>query len=153
MQIRTDDLSGPEIANFLEEHLEDMRSVSPPESKHALDLDGLRSEKVTFWVALSARELVGCIALKELDPTHGEIKSMRTKDSVRGRGVGRTLLQHIILEARLRKYVRLSLETGRMPFFLPARTLYASVGFIVCDPFSDYKPDPNSVFMTIPIQG
>jgi putative acetyltransferase len=41
-----------------------------------------------------------------------------------------------------------SLETGSMEFFRPARALYASFGFAPCPPFADYREDPNSVFMT-----
>ena len=146
--IRRDDLSGPEIRALLEEHLRDMHRISPRESVHALDLDGLRRPDITFWTVWSAGTLLGCGALKELGPRHGEIKSMRTAGAHRRTGVGRALLGHIIEEATRRGYDRLSLETGSQPPFAPARQLYASAGFTACDPFEGYVADPNSVFMT-----
>lgn len=147
MQIRQDDLSGLDIALFLEAHIKDMRSVSPPESKHALDLDGLRQPDITFFTIWDGSRLAGCGALKELNPLHGEIKSMRTAPEFRRMGVAARILAHIIAEAEKRKYHSLSLETGSMPFFEPARRLYESFGFALCPPFADYKEDPNSVFM------
>jgi putative acetyltransferase len=148
MKIVIDDLSGPKIAEFLEDHIRDMKSVSPPESKHALDLDGLRKPEITFWTIWDDEKLVGCGALAELDKQHGEIKSMRTCASHKQRGIASLLLQHIIDIATQRSYRRLSLETGAMPFFEPARRLYAKFGFRPCAPFANYKEDPNSVFMT-----
>jgi putative acetyltransferase len=148
LTIRRDDLSGPEIRALLEEHLRSMYAITPPESVHALDIAELRQPDVTFWSAWSGSELVGCGALRELDPRHGEIKSMRTVSARRRRGVGRAMLTHIVAEARRRSYERLSLETGSMQEFEPARRLYASFGFAVCAPFGDYREDPNSVFMT-----
>ena len=148
MDIRVDDLSGAEIAALLEEHLADMRAVSPPESKHALDLDGLRVPEITFWTVWDEDVLAGCGAIKLLDARHAEIKSMRTAHAYRHRGVGAALLRHIIDEARQRGVHRLSLETGSMPFFEPARRLYSKFGFSYCGPFAGYIEDPNSVFMT-----
>lgn len=148
VQIRLDDLSGPEIRALLEEHLRSMHSLSPPESVHALDLDGLRRPEITFWTVWSGNELLGCGALKELDPRHGEIKSMRTAQAHLRKGVARAMLEHIIREAKRRSYARLSLETGSMEAFEPAQRLYASYGFTHCPPFADYAEDPNSVFMT-----
>ncbi|CAN5446114.1 GNAT family N-acetyltransferase [soil metagenome] len=147
MKIRIDDLSGPEIAALLEEHIRDMQSVSPPESKHALDLDGLRRPEITFWTIWDGAVLAGCGALKELDAKHGEIKSMRTASAFQRRGVGATMLKDIVSEAARRGYRRLSLETGSMDYFVPARALYANFGFVECSPFSDYKEDPNSIFL------
>ncbi|HEX8118449.1 MAG TPA: GNAT family N-acetyltransferase [Pyrinomonadaceae bacterium] len=149
MEIRVDDLSGAEIRALLEEHLRHMHSVSPPESVHALDLDGLRRPEVTFWTAWEGEELVGCGALKQLDPRHGEIKSMRTAAAHLRKGVAARLLEHILAEAARRGYARLSLETGSQPDFEPARSLYARFGFGYCEPFADYTEDPNSVFMTL----
>jgi putative acetyltransferase len=148
MDIRLDDLRGPEIAALLQEHLRDMHRVSPPESVHALDLESLRKPDITFWTMWDAGILVGCGALKELDPQHAEIKSMRTASSHRRQGVAKQLLQHLLAEAKQRGYTRVSLETGSMEFFLPARALYASFGFAQCAPFASYRADPNSVFMT-----
>jgi putative acetyltransferase len=146
--IRLDDLSGAEIATFLEEHLRDMQAASPEGSCHALDLDGLRMPEVTFWTAWDGDLLVGCGALKQLDAEHGEIKSMRTLSTYRGRGVASAMLNEICDEAARRDYRRVSLETGADEFFAPARALYAKFGFVDTDPFGDYKPDPNSCFMT-----
>lgn len=153
LRIVADDLSGPEVAAFLEEHLQDMRAVSPPESRHALDLDGLRRPEVTFWTAWDDRLLAGCAALKELDARHGEVKSMRTAPRCQGRGVASQLLRHVLDEAVRRGYRRLSLETGSMGFFEPARRLYAKFGFRPCAPFGAYREDPNSVFMTLALPG
>lgn len=148
MQIRRDDLSGTAIAAFLEEHLRDMRSVTPPGSKHALDLDGLRRDNIHFWIVWDNDSIVGCGALKVLNEYHGELKSMRTAVPRRKRGVASLLLAHLIEEAQRRGLRQLSLETGAMPFFEPARRLYLKFGFVPCAPFGDYRPDPNSVFMT-----
>lgn len=125
-----------------------MRAISPPESVHALDLDGLRRPEITFWTAWSGAALLGCGALKELSPDHGEVKSMRTARAHRRGGVARAMLAHIVAEARRRGYERLSLETGSMAEFAPARALYERFGFGYCGPFAGYVDDPNSVFMT-----
>jgi putative acetyltransferase len=148
VEIRIDDLRGAEIARLLEEHLRSMRSLSPPESVHALPLEGLRKPGVTFWSVWQGAELLGCGALKELDARHGEIKSMRTAAAHLRKGVAARLLEHIVAEAKRRAYRRLSLETGAPEAFAPARHLYARFGFQVCGPFGDYIEDPNSVFMT-----
>jgi putative acetyltransferase len=148
MDIRLDDLSGSEVRELLEEHLRSMYELSPPESVHALDLEELRQPDVTFWTIWSDGGLLGCGALKELTPQHGEIKSMRTSSAHRRQGVARTMLRHIIDEALRRRYRRLSLETGAMEAFAPAQQLYESFGFTYCPPFGDYVEDPNSVFMT-----
>lgn len=148
MQIRVDDLAGREIRALLAEHLRDMHQLSPPESVHALDLTALLKPEITFWTVWSQHELLGCGALKELAPAHGEVKSMRTASAHRRKGVARAMLQHIIAEALKRSYARLSLETGSMPAFEPARSLYESHGFTYCSPFGDYTDDPNSVFLT-----
>ncbi|SEA89326.1 GNAT family N-acetyltransferase [Variovorax sp. YR216] len=148
MEIRQDDLSGPEIRALLEEHLRNMHAVSPPESVHALDLDKLRQPDISFWTVWEGGDLLGCGALRALSSTHGEIKSMRTAEAHRGRGVARAVLDHIVAEAKARDYQRLSLETGSMQAFAPAHRLYESFGFTRCGPFGDYAPDPNSLFMT-----
>jgi putative acetyltransferase len=149
MIIREDDLSGPEIAALLEAHLNLMRDTSPPESVHALDLDGLRAPEVTFWTLWDGDQLLGCGALKEIDPAHGEIKSMHTAQAARGKGVARHLLQHVLEEARQRGYRRLSLETGSTGDFAAAHGLYGAFGFEFCGPFADYVLDSFSVFMTL----
>jgi putative acetyltransferase len=136
---------------LLREHLRSMHEISPPASVHALDIDKLRQPDVTFWTVWEGRELLGCGALRELSPEHGEVKSMRTSDAHRGRGVARAVLRHIIEEARKRAYGRLSLETGRTNAFEPAHKLYESFGFTRCGPFGNYVDDPHSVFMTMPL--
>jgi putative acetyltransferase len=146
--IKLDDLTGPEVIELLADHLREMHVHSPPESVHALDLDGLRKPEITFWSVWAGEQLVGCGALKELDKEHGEIKSMRTAPEFRGMGAGKLMLRHILAEAEKRGYKRLSLETGSMAAFEPARQLYASHGFENCGPFADYILDTNSVFMT-----
>ncbi len=148
MRIRLDDLSQPEVHALLDEHLAEMRRLSPPESVHALDLGALRQPEISFWTLWSGRDLLGCGALKQLDASHAEIKSMRTAAAHRRRGVARTMLEHLVQQARQRSYARLSLETGAEDAFAPARALYASFGFTYCTPFADYTNDPNSVFMT-----
>ena len=148
MDIKIDDLTGPEVAELLREHLQDMARHSPPESIHALDLEALRKPEITFWSVWEGTELLGCGALKELDAQHAEIKSMRTAASHLRKGVASQTLQHILAEAKRRGYRRISLETGSMAAFEPARTLYAKFGFRYCEPFADYVEDPNSVFMT-----
>ncbi|MDT0460639.1 GNAT family N-acetyltransferase [Streptomyces sp. DSM 41527] len=148
MKIAVDDLSGPEIARFLQEHVQQMRSLTPLESKHALDLDSLRKPAITFWSVSDGDSLVGCGAIKRLDAGHAELKSMRTRPARQRSGVASLLLEHIIAEARRMRFTRLSLETGAAEFFLPARRLYEKFGFRECAPFADYRPDPNSTFMT-----
>jgi putative acetyltransferase len=152
MRIEVDDLSRPEIHALLEEHLRNMYELSPPESVHALDLSRLRSPDITFWSVWDGATLVGCGALKEMSATEGEIKSMRTPKALRRRGAGRAVLTHIINEAKRRGYRRLSLETGSQDGFIPARKLYESFGFTYCEPFGDYEPDPNSLFMTLELR-
>ena len=149
IEISPDDLRGADVAALLQEHLDDMHRHSPPESVHALDLGKLRAPGITFWVARDGEALQGCGALKQLDPRHGEIKSMRTAHAHRGRGVGAAMLEHVLAEARRRGYARLSLETGTPVAFDPARRLYARYGFVECGPFGDYLPDPCSTFMTL----
>ena len=149
LRIKIDNLHGPEVAALLAEHLRSVRSVSPPESTHALDLEELRQPEITFWCVWDGKELAGCGALKQLDSGHGEIKSMRTAHAYLRKGVAASVLNHIIAEARRRGYHRLSLETGSMDYFEPARRLYAKFGFTSCPPFADYVEDPNSVFMSM----
>ncbi|MFG2212795.1 GNAT family N-acetyltransferase [Streptomyces sp. NPDC048638] len=148
MKIVVDDLSGPEIARFLDEHVQQMRSLTPVESKHALDLNSLRRPDITFWPVSEGDSLVGCGAIKRLDAGHAELKSMRTRSTRQRSGIASQLLEHIIAEARGMGFTRLSLETGAAESFLPARRLYERFGFQHCEPFADYQPDPNSTFMT-----
>lgn len=125
-----------------------MEPTAPPESRHALDLNGLRGSDVSFWAIWDGDILAGIAALKRLSPDHAEIKSMRTALPYLRKGIASRMLDHIILEAKKCGYKLLSLETGSMEFFEPARKLYRSFGFVECGPFGSYVEDPNSVFMT-----
>lgn len=148
MDIRPDDLSGEEIARFLLEHLSNMRAITPEGSVYAHDLERLKGPDITFWSAWEGGALVGCAALKELDARSGEIKSMRTAEAWRRRGVGGALVRHIEAEATSRGYERLYLETGATDRFDAARALYARHGFEPCGSFGDYRDDPHSFFMS-----
>ena len=149
LEIRPDDLSGPEIAELISIHAATMLAASPPESCHFLPIDGLRKPSVSVWSLWEDGALIGCGALKDLGDGTGEIKSMHTRQALRGRGLGRLMLEHILGEARRRGYTALWLETGSMDAFIPARRLYEAYGFTYCDPFGDYSEDPHSVFMTL----
>lgn len=148
MEILVDPLTGPEIAAFLAEHTAELRSITPPESTHTLDLDDLRTGGATVWSVYDDGRLVGCGALKPLDAHHAELKSMRTARSHTRRGIASALVAHILDHARAQGFTRVSLETGSEEFFAPARALYARHGFVECDPFGSYRPDPLSTFMT-----
>jgi putative acetyltransferase len=150
VRIALEDPSAADVHALLVEHLDEMRAVSPPESCHALDLEGLQAEAVTFWTARRESDgaLLGCGALLELSDEEGEIKSMRTAPTARRAGVAAALLRTIMDDAQRRGYGRLSLETGSQDFFVPARELYTRHGFGECAPFGSYVDDPNSVFMT-----
>ena len=149
MNVFAGELDQPDVVALLSFHLDSMRSISPPESAHALDLSGLRDPRITFWTQRDERgDLMGCAALKNLGGGHGEIKSMRTAPTHLRKGVAAQLLEHLIATATDQGYRRLSLETGSMEEFEPARRLYARYGFDFCGPFGSYNLDPNSVFMT-----
>ncbi len=153
MRIEVDDLSRPAIQELLSEHLANMYELSPPEQVFALDLSKLKSPDITFWTVWENDLLLGCGALKELTPGHGEIKSMRTPAKLRGRGAGRAVLHRIIETAKQRRYRLLSLETGTHPAFMAAQQLYRSAGFRESGPFADYKEDPHSLFMELRLSG
>lgn len=147
MEIRIDNLTGKEIYDLLSEHLTDMHANSPPCSVHALDLEKLKKPEITFWTIWENGHLAGCGAIKELDTETAEIKSMRTSTSFRRQGVASKLLNHILIEAKNRKYKALYLETGSSPYFQAALKLYERFGFNFCGPFSDYVSDSFSLFM------
>lgn len=149
MRITKGDLSSDRVAELLSEHIDGMARYSPPDRIHALDVDGLRAADITFWTIWDDEDLLGCGALKELDSRHGEIKSMRTASAHLRRGVANVMLLHLIDESRARAYTRLSLETGSGPAFDPADSLYRKFGFQYCGPFSSYRDDPFSRFMTL----
>ena len=153
MHIIRGGLDDPRVIALLHTHVLRARAETAPGSAHALDLSGLRAPNVTFWSAwereANVDELVAVGALKRLSDDHGEVKSMHTAEAARGRGIGSVLLRHIIAQAESSGMTRVSLETGAWPYFAPARALYARHGFVECAPFGDYRPDPNSVFMTL----
>lgn len=149
MKVLEDDLSGKEVAALLAEHLAGMARHSPADSIHALGLSALREPDITFYTAWDNAELLGCGALKELDASHGEIKSMRTASAHLGQGVAAEILSHLIDESVRRSYSRLSLETGSGPAFDPAHSLFEKFGFEYCGPFGNYLDDPFSRFMTL----
>jgi putative acetyltransferase len=148
IDVRLDDLSSEESQSIVREHMAGMLANTPIESVHALPLEKLRKPSISFWTAWSGKELCGCGALQMLDSEHGEIKSMRTRANFLRQGVGQAILTHIIKEANTRGMNRLSLETGSSDAFAAARAMYLRNGFEICGPFSDYKLDPLSVFMT-----
>ncbi|MGY3454168.1 putative acetyltransferase [Bradyrhizobium sp. USDA 4353] len=148
MDIRQDDPTAPYVAPLLAHHLAELQSVMG-EHAQALDASGLSAASVTFWTAWQGQTLLGFGALKQLDEAHGEVKSMRAAPAARRTGVGRALLQHIVAEARKRKYARLSLETGTAELHAPAVALYRSVGFVSCEPFASYQASPHNQFLTL----
>ncbi|MEP2814154.1 MAG: GNAT family N-acetyltransferase [Alphaproteobacteria bacterium] len=149
MDIREDDLTGDAVRGVIRAHLDQMVSQTPAGSVYALDLSGLTAPDVTFWSMWDGAEIIGCGALKELDPRHGEIKSMHTLARFRGQGYGRAMLTHILTEARHRGYRRLSLETGATGSFAAAQALYRNAGFTDTGPFGGYTFDPHSVYLTL----
>ena len=149
MDIKIDDLSDGKVISLMEEHLSDMYATSPPECVHALDLNSLTNPSVTFFSARKNNEIAGCIAIKRLSTTAAEIKSMRTVHAYRGNRVASKLLSYLLAFAREQGYISVSLETGTQAYFTAACKLYGKFGFRNCGPFSDYKENPNSQFMTL----
>jgi putative acetyltransferase len=147
------DLDHADLRDFLQAHLDDMEPTAPSESRHALDLNDLRAPGIRIWVARLDAALVGTVALKSLTAQHDELKSMRTDPATRGQGVASALLRHALADARARGVARISLETGSMAFFEPARALYGKYGFTECGPFGSYRPDPLSTFLTLALNG
>jgi putative acetyltransferase len=152
MDIKLGELRHEAVISLLQEHHEDMLAHSPPESVHALDLSALEHPDVTFWSLWINQDLAGIGAIKELDNDHCEIKSMRTSTKFLRKGIARKILEHIVEQATLRSYKRLSLETGTMDAFIPAQKLYQQFGFQVCVPFGNYQEDPYSMFMSKTIE-
>lgn len=149
MNVKPDDPRRDDVVALLLEHLDDMRATSPPESIHALDVDALADPRIVFVTARDGDELLGCGALKELSADHGEVKSMRTTDAARGRGIAASVLAWLLAEARARGMGRVSLETGTQDYFAAAHRLYLRHGFVDCEPFGDYTLDPHSRYLTI----
>jgi putative acetyltransferase len=148
-EITVDDPRATDVRELLGRHLALMRANTPPQDVYALDIDGLLDPAVTFYSLRLGGELLGVGALKQLDPHHAELKSMHTAEAARGRGIGRAMLDHLLAVARERGCRRVSLETGSMDAFAPARSLYATAGFRLCGPFADYPPGGSSTFMTL----
>jgi putative acetyltransferase len=151
MHILRDDPAAPHVADLLAHHLNELRGQMA-EFAFALDATGLSAPDVTFWTAWREDRLAGFVALKQLDPRHGELKSMRAAPEARGTGVGRALLDHVIVEATARGYDRLSLETGTADLHAPAVALYRSAGFIDTGAFADYRPSPHNQFLTLSLR-
>ena len=143
LRIEPADFADHRLTAFLQAHLDELEPTAPSESRHALDLASLQAVGVRLWVAYSDAEIVGTGALAALDPQHEELKSMRTDPRRRGQGIGRQLLEHLLTDAAQRGVTRISLETGSMAFFAPARALYAKAGFVPCPPFGSYGEDPR----------
>jgi putative acetyltransferase len=153
MNIKTieGNFDNPKVNELLVNHFKELRSVSPENSCHVLDIEGLKTENIKFWSFWEEDELVGCGALKFLEKKHGELKSIRIADTFRKKNYGKKVIEHLILEAKKLKITKLSLETGAGNFFNPARKLFRNCGFNDCDPFDDYKENPDSCYMTIDI--
>lgn len=148
MRIVEDDLSGEPVQALLEYHARGMEEHSPPGACHYFDLAALKAPDVTVWSIWDAEALAGVGALREIDATHGEIKSMRTDEAHLGKGVGQAMLDYIMETARHRGYGRLSLETGSADAFAAALHLYKSSGFTECAPFDTYEESDFSLYFT-----
>ncbi|HWZ62498.1 MAG TPA: GNAT family N-acetyltransferase [Steroidobacteraceae bacterium] len=150
--IRREDPGDARIVELLTQHLRRARAETAVGSAHALDIAQLRAADISFFAAWNAEALLGVGALKRLAAGHGEVKSMYTAQAARRRGVASAILGRLIAEARALSLERLSLETGSWDYFAPARQLYRRHGFRECAPFADYRPDRNSVFMTLELR-
>jgi len=152
MQIIEGDLGDPRVVDLVHAHLSRARAETAEGSAHALDLGRLKAADISFWTIWDSGTLLGCGALKRLSAEHGEVKSMFTAPSLRRQGAGSAMLRHIIATARARAMSRLSLETGSWDYFRAAHAFYLSHGFVACEPFADYAPDPNSLFMSLDLR-
>ena len=141
----------PKVYELLRKHFIELRSVSPAGSTHVLDIDGLKNPSIKFWSLWENEKLMGCGALKFLNENHGEFKSIRVADQYRGKGYGKKIISHLIAEAKELKIKKISIETGSGEFFKSARRLFKNFGFEKCEPFSHYKTDANSCYMTLEI--
>ena len=139
----------PEVHELLIKHFIELRSVSPEGSAHVLDIAGLKDPSIKFWSLWEESDLIGSGALKFLDKEHGEFKSIRINDKFKNKGYSLKIINHLINEAKKLNIKRLSLETGSGKFFMPARKLFVKCGFEVCEPFSHYEDDINSVYMSM----
>ena len=138
--------NNPDVNDLLNKHFIELRSVSPAGSTHVLDIAGLKDNTIKFWSLWENNEIIGCGALKFLEKGHGEFKSIRVADNFRKKGTGEKIINHLIKEAKKLDIIKLSVETGAGNFFSPARKLFKKFGFIECQPFANYKVDPNSCY-------
>ena len=148
-RVVTGGLNQPAVQALLANHQQRMAEQSPPESRHVLNLNGLKKPEITFWSLWKGVELAGCVALKQGDLTWGEIKSMKVAPPFTGLGLGKLMLEYVVNQAKDRGYHALKLETGSMAYFEPARQLYRRFGFTECSPFGNYQADSNNVFMSL----
>lgn len=148
-EISITDPRAEDVRRLLDRHLAFAYSQVPPRERHALDADALADSNVEFYALRLDGELLAVGALRRLDDGHAEVKSMHTAEQARRQGLGRAMLEHLLAIARDRGFRRVSLETGSMPAFAAARSLYASAGFSVCGAFGDYAESANKTFMTL----
>ena len=151
--IAIDDPRADDVRALLAAHLAFAHEHSPPVDVHVLDVEALADPAISFYGLRADGRLLAVGALKHLDDDHAEVKSMHTAAAARGRGIGRTMLDHLVGVARARGYRRVSLETGTMDAFAPARALYSAAGFVPCEPFADYWANENSLCMTLSLGG
>ena len=149
--ISADSPLAPDVRELLNRHLAFTTATSPPEHMHAMNANALLDPAISFFSYRRDGVLLGVGALKRLDDAHAEVKSMHTAQAARGTGIGRAMLEHLLAVARQHGFRRVSLETGTMAEFAPARALYASAGFAPCEPFAGYRPSPDNTFMTLAI--
>ena len=151
MKVIENNFDNAEVNHLLTKHFIELRSVSPDDSCHVLDIKGLKDSSIKFWSFWDNNQLIGCAALKFLDDEHGEFKSIRVADNSRGKGFGEKIISHLIEFAKNEGIRRLSIETGAGDFFKSARKLFKKFGFKTCRPFADYKEDPNSCYFDLEI--
>lgn len=151
MKVIENNFDNAEVNHLLTKHFIELRSVSPDDSCHVLDIKGLKDSSIKFWSFWDNNQLIGCAALKFLDDEHGEFKSIRVEDNSRGKGVGKKIISHLIEVAKNEGIKKLSIETGAGDFFKSARKLFKKFGFKTCRPFADYKEDPNSCYFDLEI--
>lgn len=149
LTITPGDFADPRVVALLTHHYTENRAVTPEGSAHVLDLSAMQRPEISFWTIWEGEDLLGMGALKRLGDGTGEVKSMRTYDHAKRKGVASAMVAHVIAAARADGLRRLFLETGSFAYFAPARTLYARHGFVECGPFEGYQPDPNSTFMAL----
>ena len=151
MKVIENNFDNAEVNHLLTKHFIELRSVSPDDSCHVLDIKGLKDSSIKFWSFWDNNQLIGCAALKFLNDEHGEFKSIRVEDNSRGKGFGKKIISHLIEVAKNEGIKRLSIETGAGDFFKSARKLFKKFGFKTCRPFADYKEDPNSCYFDLEI--